>query len=168
MGRYDDYDEDIEQGVINDEEADDFANFDPKRYLKQRTGRPVVGDERDEVELGVGRSRRGQGRSSGRSTSRAGRDRDRDDDSRGRSSRSSRSRYDEDDRRGRSSRSRRRTPQRERGGCLELITGVLFTTAEFGSTARALLLGIGCLILMLAVAVCGGGAWLIYSGVTPR
>jgi hypothetical protein len=167
MGRYDDYDEHIEQGVINDEEADDFANFDPKRYLNKRTSRPLVGDERDEVELGVGRSRRGQGRSGGRGASQAGRDRDRDDDGRGRSNRG---RYADDDGRGRggSSRSRRRTPQRERRGCLDLITGVLFTTAEFGSTARALLLGIGCLIFILAVAVCGGGAWLIYSGLTPR
>lgn len=164
MSRYDDYDEDIERGVINDEEADDFANFDPKRYLRQRTGRPVVGDDRDEMELGVRRrarrgddplgtpaGRRGESTSRSRSRSRGARyERDQERD------------YDDERRDQGRRRTTRRTKRRE--GCLDLITGVLFTTAEFGSTARALLLGVGCLIAIVVIGGCLVGAWAVSSG----
>ena len=55
MSDYDPNDEEhsyAEHGMLNEQDADDFANFDPKRYLNRRRGTSSI-DDRDELELGV-------------------------------------------------------------------------------------------------------------------
>ncbi|MBX3084170.1 MAG: hypothetical protein KF716_21225 [Anaerolineae bacterium] len=157
MSNNDDYDDDfnnLERGMLDDQESDDFANFDPERYLKRRSSGALVGDDRDEVELGVGRSRRR--RSSV------------DDDDDVIAPRSSyRSRTASGSRSRREDRTATTSTYRGRGifsGVTDLLTGVLFS-GPIAPYARPLIIGFGCLVLTACLALCGIAVWFL---TTPR
>jgi hypothetical protein len=140
--------DELDRGMLNDQEGDDFANFDPKRYLTERNKGALVGDDPDEVQFGAASPRRfGREIEVDRNDLRPGASR----------------RDDENDRLDRNQ-SRNRRQMKRREGCLTgvfgLLTGALFTPG-LGRFARIALFGGGCLVLLVLGAVCVGGVWLI-------
>jgi hypothetical protein len=146
---YDDDEQNLERGMLDDQESDDFANFDPQRYLRKRGVQ--VGDDRDEVELGSGRSRYRPSRMD-------------DDDLL--SSGSSSSRRSRTTSTSRSSRRDRPVTGSSFGGrnilssISELLTGVLFS-GPIAPYARPLIVGFGCLVLFACLALCGIAYWFL-------
>ena len=149
---YDDDEQNLERGMLDDQESDDFANFDPKAYLRRRGAQ--VGDDRDEVELGSGRSRYRPSSVD-------------DEDLLGGSSSSRRSRL------GTGSISTRRSRRGERpvssssfggrnifSGLSDLLTGVLFS-GPIAPYARPLIIGFGCLVVFACLALCGIAYWFL-------
>lgn len=137
----DEYYEEIEAGqMAEDQTGDDFASFDARRYLRGRGH--YLGEEREELEYGVGRRSR-------RDRYAAGEDDLADAGAPG--ARSSRI-Y------GASGGRRRRTArgdmyENERNGVFELVAGLLLEPGF-----RTVILGLGCLAVFL---VCGCGLLVI-------
>lgn len=146
---YDDDEHNLERGMLDDQESDDFANFDPQRYLRQRGAQ--VGDDRDEVELGSGRSRYRPSTIDDEDLLSSG------------SSRRSRSRTTSTVR---SSRRDRPVTGSSFGGrnilssASDLLTGVLFS-GPIAPYARPLIVGFGCLVVFGCLALCAIGYWLV-------
>jgi hypothetical protein len=149
---YDDDFDNVERGMMDEQESDDFANFDPKRYLERRNSGALVGDDRDEVELGVDR------RSRRRSVSV-------DEDDAVSSRAASRTRTTSSRRTRTSDRYRTQNMESPKGGGLmsgayEMLTNLLVSGA-ITPFARPLILGFGCLVVFACIALLAIGLWFL-------
>jgi hypothetical protein len=151
-----DEDYEVHSAMTGDQEADDFANFDPKKYMNRRRtagtmGGAPYGDSREEQELG--RSRRSRRAAS-------------DDEDLG-SARSRRSGY-QPRYAGmgspRTERDPRRSVEYESGGGFDLggmLSDLVPMLFSLGPMSRPILLTFGCVIIALVLAICGCSAWVV-------
>lgn len=142
MSNYDPEDDDLDAAVSGDQEADDFANFDPQRYVRRR-GRPVVSDDRDEYQMGT-ESRRPNIDGD-----------DLDDTS---IPRSNRVRYPARFDAGELNRIRRTGAS---GNFLDVALGVIVGLGGTSGCARRLLILVAVLLLLVVGFICIGGVLLL-------
>ncbi|MBX3062773.1 MAG: hypothetical protein U0528_21170 [Anaerolineae bacterium] len=142
MSNYDPEDDDLEAAMSGDQEGDDFANFDPQRYMRRR-GRPVVSDGRDEYQLGTESHRRNI---------------DGDDLEDTSIPRSNRVRYPARFDSGELDRIRRTGNS---GNFLDVALGVIVGVGGTSGCARRLLILVAVLLLLVIGFICIGGVVLL-------